>query len=56
MYQIILSSKKVNVRILQEINDIESEKLQLFDKIKNANQTDAKCIAIRDALRQNKKN
>ncbi len=55
MYQIILSSKKINTQILQEINDIESEKLQLFDKIKNANQSNAKCTAIRNALRQNKK-
>ncbi len=56
MHQILLSSKKMNSQILQEINDIESKKLQLFDKIKNANQTDAKCTAIRNALRQNKKN
>jgi hypothetical protein len=56
MYQIILSSKKVNVRILQEINDIESKELELFDKIKNVNQTNANCIEIRDALKRNKRN
>jgi hypothetical protein len=55
MYQIILSSKKVDARILQEINDIEQEELQLFDRIKNVNQTNAKCIEIRDALERNDK-
>ncbi len=58
MYQIILSSKKVNRRILQKINDTKEDniELQLFDKIKNVNQTNEKCIAIRDALRRNEKN
>ncbi len=56
MYQIILSSKKLNSRMLQEINDIESNELQLFDRIKNVNQTNANCIEIRDALKRNQKN
>jgi hypothetical protein len=40
MHQIVLSSKKVDQRILQKLNDIEEEnsKLSLFDKVKLANQ------------------
>jgi hypothetical protein len=57
MYQIILSSKKVNARILQKINDTKTNNtnLQLFDKIKNVNQTNANCTKIIDALKRNKK-
>jgi hypothetical protein len=57
MYQIILSSKKVNARILQKINNIETDdtNLQLFDQIKNVNQTNANCTKIRNALERNKK-
>ncbi len=55
MHQILLSSKKGNSRILQKINDIESEELKLFDKIKNVNQTNANCTKIKDALERNKK-
>ncbi len=55
MYQIILSSEKVSIRILQKINDIESKKLKLFDKIKNVNQTNANCTKIKNALKRNKK-
>ncbi len=55
MDQIILSSKKVDVRILQKINDIEQKELQLFDQIKNVNQTNVKCIEIRNALERNDK-
>ncbi len=58
MYQIILSSEKINARILQEINDIETNDadLQLFDRIKNVNQTSANCIKIKNALKRNDKN
>jgi hypothetical protein len=55
MYQIILSSEKVDAQILQKINDIETKKLKLFDKIKNVNQTNANCIEIKDALKRNDK-
>jgi hypothetical protein len=55
MHQILLFSKKVNFWIFQEINDIESKKLQLFNRIKNVNQTNAKCVKIRNALKRNDK-
>jgi hypothetical protein len=55
IYQIVLFSEKVNARIFQEINDIESEKLKLFDRIKNVNQTNANWTKIKDALKRNKK-
>jgi hypothetical protein len=34
---------------------MKSEELELFDKIKNVNQTNANCIEIRNALKRNKK-
>jgi hypothetical protein len=55
MHQIILSSKKLNSRILQEINDTKTEKLKLFDKIKTVNQMNEKCTAIRISLERNQK-
>jgi hypothetical protein len=57
MHQIVLSSKKVDSRILQKLNDIEKEnsELSLFDKVKLANQKNSTCIAIRDAIRNKKK-
>jgi hypothetical protein len=57
MHQIVLSSKKVDSRILQKLNDIEEEnsKLSLFEKVKLANQEDSTCIAIRNAIRDRKK-
>ncbi len=57
IHQIVLSSKKIDSRILQKLNDIEEEnsKLSLFDKIKLANQKNSTCIAIRDAIRNKKK-
>jgi hypothetical protein len=57
MHQIVLSSKKVDSRILQKLNDIEEEnsKLSLFDKIKIANQEDSTYAAIRDAIHNKKK-
>ncbi len=50
MYQTILSSKKVDSRVFQEINNTKTNnsKIQLFDKIKNANQVDKKCMTCRD--------
>ncbi len=56
MYQIILSSKKVDSRVLQKINDTETKELKLFDKIKTTNQTNEKCTAIRISLERNEKN
>ncbi len=56
MHKILLFSKKINFQIFQEINDIESEELELFDKIKNVNQTNANCTKIKNALKRNKKN
>jgi hypothetical protein len=55
MYQIILSLEKVDARILQKINDIETKELKLFDKIKNVNQTNANCTEIRNELKRNNK-
>jgi hypothetical protein len=57
MHQIVLSSEKVDQRILQKLNDIEEENLELslFDKVKLANQKNSTCIAIRDAIRNKKK-
>jgi hypothetical protein len=57
MHQIVLSSEKVDSRILQKLNDIEEEnsKLSLFEKVKLANQEDSTCIAIRNAIRDRKK-
>jgi hypothetical protein len=57
MHQIVLSSEKVDSRILQKLNDIEEEnsKLSLFDKVKLANQKDSTCITIRNAIRDRKK-
>jgi hypothetical protein len=57
MYQIILSSEKVDVRILQKINDIETHNadLQLFNRIKNVNQTNANCTEIKNALKRKDK-
>jgi hypothetical protein len=57
MHQIVLSSEKIDSRILQKLNDIEEEnsKLSLFEKVKLANQEDSTCIAIRNAIRDRKK-
>jgi hypothetical protein len=57
MHQIVLSSEKVDSRILQKLNDIEEEnsKLSLFEKVKLANQEDSTCIAIQNAIRDRKK-
>ncbi len=57
MHQMILSSEKVDQRILQKLNDIEEEnsELSLFDKVKLANQKNSTCITIWDAIRNKKK-
>jgi 3-methyladenine DNA glycosylase AlkC len=58
MHQTILSSEKVDSRIVQELNDTKKDsifELSLFDKVKTANQQDTTCIAIRDAIRNRKK-
>jgi predicted RND superfamily exporter protein len=57
MHRIVLSSEKVDSRILQKLNDIEEEnsELSLFDRVKLANQKNSTCAAIRDAIRNKKK-
>jgi hypothetical protein len=57
MHQTVLSSEKVNSRILQKLNDIEEEnsELSLFDRVKIANQENSTCVAIRHAIRNKKK-
>jgi hypothetical protein len=57
MHQTVLSSEKIDSRILQKLNDIEEEnsELSLFDRVKTANQENLTCVAIRDAIRNKKK-
>jgi hypothetical protein len=58
MHQIILSTKKVDSRIVQKLNDTKknlNSKLFLFDKIKSANQKNEICTIIRNAIRNRKK-
>jgi capsular polysaccharide biosynthesis protein len=57
MHQIVLSSEKVDSRILQKLNDMKEEnsKLSLFEKVKLTNQEDSTCITIRNAIRDRKK-
>ncbi len=56
MHRTILSTKKVDSRIVQELNDIEeNSELFLFDKVKSANQKNATCTVIRNAIRDRKK-
>jgi hypothetical protein len=56
MHQTILSAKKVDSRIVQELNDTEeNSELILFDRVKTANQEDRTCTEIRKALQENKK-
>jgi hypothetical protein len=57
MHQIVLSSERIDQRILQKLNDIEEEnsKLSLFDKVKLANQKNSTCITVRDVIRNKKK-
>ncbi len=56
MHQTILSTEKVDSRIVQELNDTEEDsELSLFDRIKSVNQKDSTCTAIRDAIQNRKK-
>jgi hypothetical protein len=56
MHQTVLTSKKVDSRIMQKLNDTEEDfELSLFDKIKLANQKNSICVAIRDVIRNKKK-
>jgi hypothetical protein len=58
MHQTILSSEKVDSRIIQELNDTKeviNRELFLFDRVKTVNQKDRTCIEIRKALQENKK-
>ncbi len=58
MHQTILSTKKVDSRIVQKLNDTEknlNSKLFLFDKIKSTNQKMEICTIIRNAIRDRKK-
>jgi hypothetical protein len=59
MHQTILSAKKIDSQIIQELNDTKknpnSSELFLFDKIKSVNQKDFTCINIRKVLQENKK-
>ncbi len=56
MHQTILSTERIDSRIIQKLNDTEKNtKLSLFDKIKSVNQQDHTCIKIRKALQENKK-
>jgi hypothetical protein len=58
MHQTILSTEKIDSRIVQELNDTKENStidLFLFDKVKTINQKNITCIAIRDAIRVKKK-
>jgi hypothetical protein len=56
MHQTILSMKKVDSRIVQELNDTkENSELILFDRVKTTNQEDRTCTEIRKVLQENKK-
>ncbi len=51
MHQTILSTEKIDSRIVQELNDTEEDsELSLFDRVKSVNQRDSTCTAIRDAI------
>jgi hypothetical protein len=56
MHQTILSVKKIDSRIVQELNDTkENSELILFDRVKTANQEDRTCTEIKKVLQKNKK-
>ncbi len=63
MHQTVLSIKKINLHILQKLNDtkknftkeISNSKLSLFDRVKTVNQKNRKCTEIRKVLQENKK-
>jgi hypothetical protein len=53
MHQTVLSTKKIDSRIIQKLND--TKKLSLFDRVKTANQKDRTCDEIKKVLQENKK-
>jgi hypothetical protein len=58
MHQTILSTEKIDSRIVQELNDTKEDStidLFLFDKVKTVNEKNTTCIAIRNAIRVKKK-
>jgi hypothetical protein len=60
MHQTILSTEKIDSRIVRKLNDTEEDtdlnaKLSLFDRIKTANQENITCTVIRDAIQNRKK-
>jgi hypothetical protein len=58
MHQTVLSTEKIDSRIVQKLNDTKknlNSKLSLFDKIKSANQKNETCTIIRNAIRNRKK-
>jgi hypothetical protein len=58
MHQTILSTEKVDSRIVQKLNDTKknlNSKLSLFDKVKSANQKNVICTIIQNAIRSRKK-
>ncbi len=58
MHQTILSTEKIDSRIVQELNNTKKNStinLFLFDKIKTVNQKNTTCITIRNAIRVKKK-
>jgi hypothetical protein len=58
MHQTVLSTEKVDSRIVQKLNDTEknlNSKLFLFDRVKSANQKNEICTTIRNAIRNRKK-
>jgi hypothetical protein len=56
MHQTILSAKKVDSRIVQELNDTKkNSELILFDRVKTVNQENRICIKIKKVLQKNKK-
>ncbi len=56
MYQTIVSSKRVDSRIVQKLNDTEEDsKLSLFDRVKSTNQKDSTCIEMRRTILENKR-
>jgi hypothetical protein len=57
MHQTVLTSKKVDSQILQELNDIEEKnfELSLFDRVNTVNQKNSTCEIIRNAIQNQKK-
>jgi hypothetical protein len=58
MHQTVLSTEKVDSRIIQKLNDTKknlNSKLSLFDRIKSANQKNVICTVIRNVIRSRKK-